>query len=110
MKKTIETGRHTFEIVNEVPVGYGVWNIPSDGIEEFLPLINLETSKDHNVDTTTLKAIKVTNGIDEIKEAASWGIRNTEQAHKIINRKQSNKFKLSHATVALPFMEEVNGL
>lgn len=107
---TITTDRHTFEIVEEVPAGYIIWNIPSKGLEEYLPLMKSKTSTMHKVDTTTLKAIKVTKGIDEIKNAASWGMRNTDQARKVINDTHERQDRLKSACAALPYMTQVKGL
>lgn len=55
----LTTGRHTFEVVNDLPAGYIVWNIGRHNFqfEGYIPLCQADDN--YNVNTKTLKALKV---------------------------------------------------
>lgn len=53
---------HTFEIVDHVPAGFMIWNIPTDNMQGYLPLCEMmdpTNKKDFRINPDTLKAIKV---------------------------------------------------
>lgn len=54
----LSNGRHEFEIVEEIPSGYSIWNIGSNMVKDYLPLCQ---SDNLNINPETLKAIKVEN-------------------------------------------------
>ena len=63
----LKSGRHTFETVNELPAGYIVWNIGRHNFqfEGYIPLC--QNTEGYNVNTETLKALKVKSEGNQIK-------------------------------------------
>lgn len=73
-----------FEIVEAIPKGYSVWNIPLDDMCGFLPLCQCYAGT-HNIKMNTLKAIYIEDkdAREFIVHEVSLGInRRTENAQK----------------------------
>ena len=99
MKKTITTkdtfGKsRSYEVVEKIPAGFFVWNIGDNmGLDEYIPIcrdLHPEDKENFEIDTTSLKAIKLP--IDEVKalrEAASVGINSKKTAEKALKSKRS---------------------
>ena len=99
MKKTITTkdtfGKsRSYEVVEKIPSGFFVWNIGENmGDDEYIPIcedLHPEDKENFEIDTTSLKAIKLP--IDEVKalrEAASVGINSKKTAEKALKSKRS---------------------
>ena len=97
MKKTITTkdtfGKsRSYEVVEKIPSGFFVWNIGENmGDDEYIPIcedLHPEDKENFEIDTTSLKAIKLP--IDEVKalrEAASVGINSKKTADKALKSK-----------------------
>lgn len=113
----IITDRHTFEIVDTVPEGYGIWNIPRiHYVVDYLPLYDLNAVVDGKVDTSTLKAIRCYEGFDDIRRCAGWGLRTLELCKQHLNLPQEGNITMLErqqaqvAQVGYPFMQKVPGL
>lgn len=108
--KKLEAGKYTFEVVEAVPSGFKVWNIPEDTIPGYLPLCeNLPGSK-YDVNPETLKAVKV-DGIREIKRAAMLGYSTKDKVLKGITKLENKKNKpktLAILKAARPYFEGIN--
>ena len=99
MKKTITTKdtfekSRSYEVVEKIPAGFFVWNIGDNmGLDEYIPIcrdLHPEDKENFEIDTTSLKAIKLP--IDEVKalrEAASVGINSKKTAEKALKSKRS---------------------
>lgn len=115
----IITDRHTFEIVDTVPEGYGVWNIPRiHDVVDYLPLYDLNAVVDGKVDTSTLKAIRCYDGFDDIRRCAGWGLNTLELCKQHLNLPQMKRGNITMvqrrqaevAQAGYPFMQKVPGL
>lgn len=58
---TLTSGKYIFEIVDELPMGYVIWNIGRRNFpfEGYIPLCQIVC--DYNINPNTLKALKVKN-------------------------------------------------
>lgn len=56
--ETITSGNNTFEIVDEFPLGYRIWNIGKNMPDGYLPLCR-PIPGTYNVEPDTLKALKL---------------------------------------------------
>lgn len=82
--------KHTFEVVENIPEGYEVWNIGDNMMDGYLPLAQVE---DYQINPNTLKAIKLE--FEELKlmrEAANFGVVNLKSAKRAINRKSTKSY------------------
>ena len=98
-----------FEIVEKIPAGFFVWNIGDNiGLDEYIPIckdLYPEDKENFEIDTTSLKAIKLP--IDEVKalrQAASWGVNSKATAEKALKSKRTGynadrKRKAATATI-----------
>lgn len=82
-----------FEIVEKIPVGFFVWNIGENmGTHEYIPVcedLHSEDKDNYEINTATLKAIKVTpDEWEKLNKAAAWGVGNLKQAEKAIKSKR----------------------
>ena len=82
-----------FEIVEKIPAGFFVWNIGDNmGLDEYIPIcedLHPEDKENFEIDTTSLKAIKLP--IDEVKalrEAADCGVNSKKTAEKALRSKR----------------------
>lgn len=100
---------YRFEIVEKIPAGFSVWNIPDPG---FLPLCQNTGDPDLcSVNTATLKAIVMDPA--EIKiliHAASFGVKTKKAAETAIKRQPKSGYMLRKkqlAEAALPILEKI---
>lgn len=81
-----------FEIVEKIPVGFFVWSIGENmGTHEYIPVCEWlhPAGKDFEINTATLKAVKVApDEWEKLNKAASWGITNLKQAEKALKSKR----------------------
>lgn len=114
--KRITDGKHTFEIVDYIPVGYHIWNIGKNMIDGYLPLCRLASRQPfpegRSIEIDTLKAIK-TDGAQIILAAVGGGQYTIEDMERYIKRYQNAKRgSWSYAQVqrmkkALPYMKQI---
>ena len=100
-----------FEIVEKIPAGFFVWNIGDNiGLDEYIPIckdLHPEDKENFEIDTTSLKAIKLP--IDEVKalrEAAACGVNSKKTAEKALRSKRKGywsdrKRKAANATIEI---------
>lgn len=102
---------YRFEIVEKIPAGFFVWNIPDPG---FLPVATDLRPGDpecFNVNTASLKAIKMDPA--EVKiliHAAGYGIKTKKAAETAIKRQPKSGYMLRKkqlAETALPILEKI---
>ena len=82
-----------FEIVEKVPNGFFVWNIGDNmGLDEYIPIckdLHPEDKENFEIDTTTLKAIKLPKEeVELLREAAHIGIVSKKTAEKALKSKR----------------------
>jgi len=119
MKNTITSkniwNEYTFEIVDRIPENFLVWNIGGiDGYEEYIPLCELLHPEDKNcydVNTSTLKAIKLTKEeVNVLSDAAHYGVNNLKTAEKALKSKRrgplSNQ-KRAHAEKTIEIFKKI---
>ena len=100
-----------FEIVEKIPAGFFVWNIGENmGHDEYIPLckdLHPEDKENFEIDSTTLKAIKLTiNEVKALRQAASWGVNSKATAEKALKSKRKGynadrKRKAATATIEI---------
>ena len=86
----ITNERHTFEVVENIPEGYTVWNIGDNMTDGYLPLCQ---SENFQINPNTLKAIKMDH--EELKlmrEAAGYGVEDLKSAKRAMNRKNPKSY------------------
>ena len=100
-----------FEIVEKIPAGFFVWNIGDNiGLDEYIPIckdLHPEDKENFEIDTTSLKAIKLP--IDEVRalrEAAACGVNSKKTAEKALRSKRKGywsdrKRKAANATIEI---------
>lgn len=120
-RKTITSGKYTFNIVKTIPDGYFIWNIGESMIDGYLPLCrlkagNLQPFDDaREIDTDTLKAIE-TDEAQNILAAISGGEDNVIKMLKYINKYKKSKpgtyeyIKVKQMEKVLPIMLKIEGL
>ena len=87
--------KDVFEIVEKIPAGFFVWNIGDNmGHDEYIPLckdLHPEDKEDFEIDSTTLKAIKLsTSEVKALRQAASWGVNSKATAEKALKSKRTS--------------------
>lgn len=99
---------YNFEIVEKMPNGFEVWNIPEIGNGEYIPICQ---SVDYNVNTKTLKAIKLSKeDVAILSKAASAGIKTILGAKKKLSRVAKTAYAKENqkrAEKALPILEKI---
>ena len=103
--------KDVFDIVEKIPAGFFVWNIGDNiGLDEYIPIckdLHPEDKENFEIDTTSLKAIKLP--IDEVKalrEAAACGVNSKKTAEKALRSKRKGywsdrKRKAANATIEI---------
>ena len=120
--KTITTrgiNPHTFEIVDHVPSGFMIWNIPTDDMKGYLPLcemMNPTNKKDFNINPDTLKAIKVDDNKALVK-ASFYGACTLKKAKRKMariekrivkgNANNRNLYEYEIIKKAIPHLEKI---
>ncbi len=110
---------HTFQLVNEVPPGYFVWNIGSHNMPSgYLPLCRKAQRIDageYEIDGDSLKAIHI-EGAEKILDAIGGGQGTVKSMEHYIERyKNAQPGTWSYRQVrrmkeALPIMRKIKGL
>lgn len=82
-----------FEIVGRIPSNFFVWNIGENmGTHDYIPLcedLHPEDKDDYSINTTTLKAIRVTpEEWEKLNDAASVGVNSLQTAAKALKSKR----------------------
>jgi len=112
---TIENGflNNRFQIVDEIPLGYDIWNIGEHMPEGWLPLCRLCEYQPFigamNIEPDTLKAIKC-EGAQEIMKASIVGLDTLEKVEEFIEKYEGHTYKeyeLKRAKAALPYMQKL---
>ena len=85
---------HTFEIVEKISSEYSVWSIGENmGSDEYIPFcedLYPGDPKSFDINTETLKTIKLPKEeANLLRQAASEGIGNKEQAEKALRSKRT---------------------
>lgn len=113
-KKTITSGKHTFELVDHIPFGYLIWNIGKNMIDGYLPLCRLSARQPfpggRAIEVDTLKAIQL-EGAQIILAAVGYGPETPKEMEKYIIKyeNQSRGYRASAAErmkKALPLMRQ----
>ena len=83
-----------FEIVENIPAGFFVWNIGDNmGHDEYIPLcedLHPEDKDNYEINTSTLKAIKLSReDVEALREAAHVGINSKKTAEKALKSKRT---------------------
>ena len=85
--------RLVFEVVDEPPLGFMVWNIGPNVIPGYLPFCRLARKQPfpggRNIEVDTLKAMKF-DGAEKILRAASSG-KTVEQMEQFIEKNRTSK-------------------
>lgn len=93
-KKFITHGRHTFELVDYVPLGYEIWNIGRNMLEGYLPLCRIAVRQPfpcgRSIELDTLKAIKIKRA-QLILDAVGDGLKTIEEMERYIQRHKREK-------------------
>ena len=108
-------GLHRFELVNEVPPGYEVWNIGDNMAPGYLPLCRLCADQPfeggRNIEEDTLKAIKI-EGAEKILRATIRGKTFAEMERYARRLACVNDEKLQRSiriyAEAVPIMKKIN--
>ena len=108
-------GEDVFEIVDEVPIGYRIWNIGDNMAPGYVPFCRLKRIQPfeggRDIETETMKAIKC-EGAKEIMSAASLGFCTLDSMEAFVKRYRNSKSKvlqnqISRCNKALPFMRKL---
>lgn len=109
---TIVSGNNTFTVVDEVPLGYEIWNIGKHMVDGYLPFCRILPGDGRRVEVETLKAIK-TEGAQKILAAVGAGHQTIDEMEAFI---AENQFKAPDTweyvqsqkmREALPFMRQL---
>ena len=89
MNKIID-GKYTFEIIDHIPETYVIWNVGKNMIDGYLPLVQLCGEDGYQVNTKTMKAIKLKDA-QTILNAIGWGQNTIKQMETYIKRYKNSK-------------------
>ena len=115
VSEVITNGRHEFEVIDYVPPGYVIWNIGKNMIDGYLPIVQVGGYNGCQVNTNTMKAIKV-DGAQTILASVVGGQDTVASMEQYIKRyKNAKPGTWSHSQVlrmkkALPIMKQIKGL
>ena len=105
---------YNFEIVEKIPAGFGIWNIPEIGNGEYIPVYESLRPEDkdcYDVNTKTLKAVRLDKEeVAILRRAASCGADNVKSAKMALKRVAKSsmmKRKQVIAEKALPILEKI---
>ena len=92
-ESTLNNRNDIFEIVEKIPAGFFVWNIGENmGTDEYIPIcedLHPEDKNDYEINTSTLKAIKLSREeVETLREAAHIGIVSKKTAEKALKSKR----------------------
>lgn len=112
LSETIVSGNYTFTIVDEVPLGYEIWNIGKHMVDGYLPFCRILPGEGRRVEIDTLKAIK-TEGAQTILAAIGAGHKTIAEMESFIEEnRDKHPLTWEYAQVqkmykALPFMRQL---
>lgn len=99
---------YDFEIVEKIPYGFEIWNIPEIGNGEYIPICQ---TVDYNVNTKTLMAIKLSKSeVAILSKAAGAGIKTVAKAKRTLSRTAKTAYARENqrrAGKALPILERI---
>lgn len=99
---------YIFEVIEKIPAGFEVWNIGKIGNGEYIPVCQ---AKNYNVNTKTLKAIKLNKEeVVILNKAAGYGVKTVKTARATLSRTAKTstmKRKQRLAEKALPILERI---
>lgn len=110
--ETIVSSDHTFTVVDEVPLGYEIWNIGKHMVDGYLPFCRVLPGEDRRVEIDTLKAIKC-EGAQTILAAIGAGHKTIAEMEAFIEEnRDKHPLTWEYAQVqkmykALPFMRQL---
>lgn len=112
--ETITSGKHTFEVVESVPCNHKIWNIGKNMIEGYLPIVQVGGYDGCQVNTRTMKAIKI-EGAQTILKAVGRGQSTIKEMETYIKRYKNSKTEITKRHVkrledALKVMYNIKGL
>jgi hypothetical protein len=97
MNKIVD-GKYTFEIIDYVPYGYVIWNVGKNMIDGYLPIVQLCGEDGCQVNTETMKAIKLKDA-QIILAAIGWGQNTIKQMETYVKRYKNSKRKVTQRHV-----------
>jgi hypothetical protein len=101
---------HEFELVDSVPIGYRIWNIGKNMIDGYLPLVQVGGYDGCQVNTRTMKAVKI-DGAQTILSAVGYGPETVGEMEKHIEKyEKSRPMEVELMKKALPIMRKIKGL
>ena len=115
---TITYENNTYEIVDEFPVGYLIWNIGKHAPEGYLPLCRPSQEQPfpggRQIDANSLKAMKV-DGAQIILSAAHAGDTLAELEEQVrrygnCDPRSSQGYWAEKARQALPYLRKIKGV
>lgn len=115
---TITHKAHTYEIVDEVPCGFEIWNIGRNAPEGYLPLGCLAARQPFEggraIEPGTLKAIKV-DGAEYILAAIGYGASTLSEMVRYVKRYGGSKSlcvkdRVERYRKAIPVMQKIKGI
>lgn len=99
---------YIFEVVKKIPSGFEIWNIPEIGNGEYIPICQ---AINHNVNTETLKAIKLSKeDVLVLSKAASAGIKTIIKAKRTLSRTAKTAYAKENqrrAEKVIPILERI---
>ena len=113
---SLEYDGYRYEVVDEIPPGYTVCNIGSNGPDGYIPLCRPEPGICYGraVDLNSLKAIR-SEGADAVMKAVAYGAKTINQMRAYVDDYKDSKSKLvrercSAFKYAIPYLEELPGI
>lgn len=113
MEKTITGDGLVFEVVEEFPLGYLIWDVSENLIPGYLPLCRLCSNQPfpggRNIEVDTLKAIKC-EGAQTILAAMGYGPEAPEEMEEYISKyanDPANDWIVQRMKKALPLMRKL---
>lgn len=105
---------HRFELVEELPLGYEVWNIGANMAPGYLPFCRLCAVQPFEggrcIEVDTLKAIKI-EGAEKVLKATHYGLSVSEMERYVKKHADSKKeivqYKVDIFRDAIPIMKQI---
>lgn len=99
-----------FELVDSVPHGYQIWNIGKNMIDGSLPLVQTGGYDGCQVNTRTMKAIKI-DGAQTILAAVGCGPKTVKDMEAYIKKYEKTRTtEVERMRNAIPIMRKIKGL
>ena len=107
-------GINRYELVDEVPLGYEIWNIGANMAPGYLPFCRLCATQPfegaRNIEADTLKAIKI-DGAEKVLKAAHYG-KTVAEMEKYVMRfagvdDEDVQYKVRIFAAAIPVMKRI---